>query len=319
MQRHTKRKTQKRFQLKGRTRQKQYQRNIIVTSLVFLFVCGGLLIFLNSRSEDAYAAVNYTWTGNTGTDWNISTNWTPAGIPTSGDNVIIGAAINQPELTGDVTLNNITTNTGAQPNLKGFKLTINGNGSFNGGTISDGGPTGALLLQGTNAVFGNSAGGPTINVSLTVSTSNFTLRNTTTNSIVSLTKNGGGNDNSYGNNTFNGPVVVSNNGTAQLVFSYNVKDVYNDDVTFNNNSTSYIYVAHNDASGTLFNGNIKLNSISGSGILFGAGTGTATLAPSKTISIGSDGFSSGLLVLRHFTYSGTNDITFNTTGNTSIT
>jgi hypothetical protein len=69
------------------------------------------------------------------------------------------------------------------------------------------------------------------------------------------------------------------------------------------------------SSGTLFNENIIVSSTNGQGIQFctGNATATATLAASKTISIGPAGFSAGTLLLKQFTQVGSTAQTLNQT------
>ncbi|MBL0258272.1 MAG: hypothetical protein IPQ03_12420 [Bacteroidetes bacterium] len=51
-----------------------------------------------------------------------------------------------------------------------------------------------------------------------------------------------------------------------------------------------------------------MSSTNGSGIQFGNGAGSATLAAGKTISIGAGGFTKGTLLLKRFTQSGSESI-----------
>ena len=91
---------------------------------------------------------------------------------------------------------------------------------------------------------------------------------------------------------------------------------YDGDITFNgvlncrnfsNTTTSYIYCNRNASSNNSYNDNIivESNSSSTSYIIFGASGGLGTLANSKTISIGVNGFSAGILSFINFTQVGT--------------
>src|SRR5690606_32630970 len=71
----------------------------------------------------------YTWTGASSTAWGTSTNWSPAGIPTSSDTVTIPS--------GALTPNDPTIATGAQCS----SLTVLAGGILNGGS-------GTLRLEG---------------------------------------------------------------------------------------------------------------------------------------------------------------------------
>jgi hypothetical protein len=82
-------------------------------------------------------------------------------------------------------------------------------------------------------------------------------------------------------------------------------NVFNGDVLFNNQPAGNFWIYPNSYGiNTQFNGNISVVNLNGSGVSFGANTGTSTQAPGKTISIGAAGFNSGGLVLKGFAQSG---------------
>ena len=60
-----------------------------------------------------------------------------------------------------------------------------------------------------------------------------------------FTKTGASNDGSTGNNTFNGPMSITNSGTGYMLLSNSVKDIYNTDANFAATSGGIIYVAYN--------------------------------------------------------------------------
>ncbi len=74
--------------------------------------------------------------------------------------------------------------------------------------------------------------------------------------------------------TFNGPLDIGTTGTGQI----------------------YLCTQFNDQ----YNGNVTVNCTGGGGVRFGNSTGIGTLAAGRTISVGSGGFDSGLLLLRGF-------------------
>ncbi|MBP6403412.1 MAG: hypothetical protein KA492_12845 [Bacteroidia bacterium] len=317
--------------LRNRNRQRQrstlQMRTVIVSALFFFVIAGGIFIYSNfGTSEDAKAATTYTWNGSLGSEWGLAGNWTPSGLPGSSDIVIIGSTTNAPALSdvtsiASLTLNNganlsmngnsltlsgnFTMNTGATINLLTGGLTVNGNCTVNGGTISG---TGTLTASGTTTVFGSSTGSPLVHVPVVANTNSITFRSTTFNSSVTVSKTGNGNDNSYGVNTFNGNATFTNTGSGNFLFANTTKDIFNADVSFSNTGNGIIYPAYNDVSGTQFNGNIIVSSTNGSGIQFGNGTGSATLAAGKTISIGAGGFTKGTLLLKRFTQTGSESI-----------
>ena len=66
------------------------------------------------------------WTGATGTEWNIASNW-GSGIPLSTTNVIISSGGNQPVIAAEAVCNNITINSGAKLIISaGATLTVSG-------------------------------------------------------------------------------------------------------------------------------------------------------------------------------------------------
>jgi hypothetical protein len=98
------------------------------------------------------------WTGVTNTDWNIATNWSCSGIPTSSTNVVIPvvASTNYPIITTTANAANINIATGAT-------VTVNGVGVFNlYGTITNSGILDATAGTINLAASGVSLSGATI-------------------------------------------------------------------------------------------------------------------------------------------------------------
>ncbi|HRG59929.1 MAG TPA: T9SS type A sorting domain-containing protein [Bacteroidia bacterium] len=84
---------------------------------------------INGAELTARCPVKY-WTGVTSSDWYDGSNWTPAGVPVSTDNIDISFNIPNPcEIgSGSVTINNLTLNgTGALNLLANTTIIINGN------------------------------------------------------------------------------------------------------------------------------------------------------------------------------------------------
>lgn len=132
----------------------------------------------------------------------------------------------------------------------------------------------------------------------------FALDGAIYNGTTYLEKTGATNNDSNGGNTFNGATTIANSGAGYFRFALTALDTFNGDLTLTNTGSSTIRMADN-IPGTLFNGNITVNSTFGGGIYFSeSGGGTATLATGKTISVGGLGFSIGELRLRRFTQSG---------------
>lgn len=83
------------------------------------------------------AQTSYTWNGSSSTDFATAANWTPSGVPGSGDNITIVTTSNDPVLDGNRTVNNLTLTNGVF-DLGGHTLTTDGTVALNGGTMEDG-------------------------------------------------------------------------------------------------------------------------------------------------------------------------------------
>ncbi|HXO74739.1 MAG TPA: hypothetical protein VN824_05900, partial [Puia sp.] len=187
-----------------------------------------------------------------------------------------------------------------------------------------------LTLTGTGSlIFGPSSsfGGNVTSVSPTLFYNGCTFNGT-----VIAAKNGTTSDASNGNNIFNGPFTVTNTGTGYFMMGNGSPDLWQSTATFNNQSpANHMYIAYNSTgnifngdvafnnqpgttglwiypntygTNTQYNGNISVSNINGGGVYFSNGSGTAVLANGKTISAGAGGFSSGGLIFRSFTQSG---------------
>lgn len=153
----------------------------------------------------------------------------------------------------------------------------------------------ALLRIGPNSTF---------NGNIDFRAPQFALDGAIYNGTTYLEKTGATNNDSNGGNAFNGATTIANSGAGYFRFALTALDTFNGDLTLTNTGSSTIRMADN-IPGTLFNGNITVNSTFGGGIYFSeSGGGTATLATGKTISVGGLGFSTGELRLRRFTQSG---------------
>lgn len=123
------------------------------------------------------------------------------------------------------------------------------------------------------------------------------------NGVTYLEKTGAGNNDSNGGNSFLGTTTtIANSGTGFFRFAVNALDIFGTgDLILTNTGSSVIRMADN-VPGTVFNGNIFVNSIFGAGIYFGENAnGTSTLSAGKSIAVGATGFHTGELHLRRFT------------------
>jgi hypothetical protein len=140
-----------------------------------------------------------------------------------------------------------------------------------------------LSLTGTS----NLVLGPTVafNGDLTTNSPGLFFHGGTYNGVVNSTKTGVNNDQSNGNNTFNGAATFTVNGTGYLMMTNSTGDTYNNDVTFVQVSTGKSYPNYNNNS--TYGGNVTVTSPSAAAITFGSGNGTATFNGSgaQTISL----------------------------------
>jgi hypothetical protein len=124
------------------------------------------------------------------------------------------------------------------------------------------------------------------------------------NGVTYLEKTGATDNNSSGGNSFLGATTtIANSGTGFFRFALTTLDTFGaGDLILINTGTASIRMADN-VPGTVFNGNIFVNSTFGGGIFFSeSGGGTATLAAGKAMSVGtSGGFTTGELRIRRFT------------------
>ena len=93
------------------------------------------------------APSTYTWTGATSTDWATATNWTPNGVPTSSDNVIIPTTTNKPMLPANQTIANLSLTGTNKIMLGNSTLCVNAitGGSSSSYVVTDG--TGGLIIK----------------------------------------------------------------------------------------------------------------------------------------------------------------------------
>ncbi len=307
-----------------RLRQK-LSRELVVGLISSIFIFAAFFIYSNLfNNKAAYAAVNYTWNGSADSLWSNSSNWTPSGTPTPGDNVIIGTvATRTPVLSDTISITNLTINNGGFLNLNGFSLTcqgtttinngakidlataaliMNGNAVLNGGLFLDtrldsiAGAIGTVAALGSTTTFGLGATGPVFEGNVKVNSATVRMMNSTFNAIASIYKTGTSNDQSSGNNTFNGLTYITTTSTGYFLMSSSKSDTFNAEVNFNSQGSGIIYPAYS-GTGTLFNQNVIVSSSSTGGVRIGANTGVATLADTKSILIGSEGFTSGMLML----------------------
>ncbi|MBS1529599.1 MAG: hypothetical protein JSU01_04790 [Bacteroidetes bacterium] len=108
-------------------------------------------------TNTAYAT-SYLWTGATSTDWNTTTNWMPAGVPTTADAVSIGTSsfVNQPTISSTETAYALSITFGS---TKTATLTLNGSLTVPGNITMVSGSTFSMANTGVLTLAGNFSGG----------------------------------------------------------------------------------------------------------------------------------------------------------------
>lgn len=207
----------------------------------------------------------FTWTGaSASSDWNDPGNWSPNGIPGSGDSVVIGSSGNFPELLNSTTVHDLTMLNDSL-DLNGQQLLVTGIARFAGGWISNG----TLNVQCDDAWFTGTIFDTT--VLLNVTCSNIYLNGSIFDGVSYITKQGSEavDNDGTGSNTFNGSVTLTNNTSFRLRTSDVAGEDFNAAAIFDNRSTGVLEVGYNGI--TSFTGNITFSS--NNEVSLGAGSG----------------------------------------------
>lgn len=221
--------------------------------------------------------------------FNLDLNWTNSGthysyLAYNSTNNYVG---------GDLTVTNSATGTTTYfyvSSVTGSSLTVDGDVSAtNSGSSTDCrlifGDQGSVTVNG-DASFVNSGSGTTSNVQI-ANNANSTV---TFGGVLRLENTA---------STTTGNIYLGNNGDLSVADSLYV-------LNSSTSTNSLIYCNHNTNSSATYSGDMVLenSNASSDGIYFGQAGGNATLATGQTMSIGSNGFQSGILYLRNFTQTG---------------
>ena len=110
---------------------------------------GGFVTVANGAVVNWPATGNtFTWTGAVSTDWFNAGNWDRGTVPGAIDDVILVPITNQPELSNNAVVNNLTSQSGSILDLKGLVLVANGDVDL-AGSIMDGVGGGGVTLTGS--------------------------------------------------------------------------------------------------------------------------------------------------------------------------
>ncbi|MCB0488549.1 MAG: T9SS type A sorting domain-containing protein [Cyclobacteriaceae bacterium] len=180
-----------------------------------------------------------------------------------------------------------------------------------GGTAQTLTLTGTALLElGPSSVF---------NGNVDFRSPQIEMDGTTFNGVTRLEKTGATNNDSQGNNIFNGVTTIANSGSGYFRFAVSALDQFNNNLILENTGTSTIRMADVIA-GTVFDGNIQVNSTNGGGIYFGnSASASATLTSGHTITVGGLGFNLGELRLQRFDQQGATAQSMTLTGTALLT
>lgn len=282
-----------------------------------MFYLTTLTFFILSNLSIVFAQTSYTWNGSSSTDFATAANWTPSGVPGSGDNITIVTTSNDPVLDGNRTVNNLTITTGILK-LAGYNITVANSGTFNGGTIQNG----KLIMTAGGVTFS----GTTVDCKVDVKTRVWGVNNTVFKDSVRIEHNTG-TDGGMGGNIFEAPAFLANSNGGYFRSGVGVADTFLAPVTFNAIGTGYVYVANSSAgnyfeddvtlllnsngqgmyignhssSSSYFNGDIIFNVTSGSGFInFNLGSNVHN----GELLVGSSGYNSGLLTLKAYAQTG---------------
>jgi len=101
-------------------------------------------VYFNDLLGSFYAPEITTWTGDEDSDWNNPGNWTDC-VPGVTSNVIIGSSVNYAQTPGDITINDLTINSGGGLTATAGTLTVTGSLLIE----SDENGTGSLINDGS--------------------------------------------------------------------------------------------------------------------------------------------------------------------------
>ncbi|UPT68644.1 MAG: hypothetical protein M0D57_08495 [Sphingobacteriales bacterium JAD_PAG50586_3] len=234
------------------------------------------------------AQTSRTWTGSSSTDWNTAGNWSPSGVPSSSDHIILNTASgNQPVLDANRSITNITVSAGTI-DVNGYTLTVTGSTNLTGGNINNG----VLTFINTSTNISAMTIGAKVNITATATT----ITNSTFNKKLFVTQTSGAASYTWTGNTYNDTLDYRYTGSATSAGISFLNSTANGDVYV---STSNLYY-----------------------ISFGSGTISTnkfTLAANKRIKIGSSGWSSSAsLYLNNVEFNDTNPFTISLSGPISI-
>ena len=293
----------------------------------------GVVIFLFPvflfTSGFACAQTTYTWTGTTDTLWTTSTNWSPNGVPDSASTVVISDQSNDPALTGNIYIRNLTLNSGTF-DLNYNTLEVEQSLWVYGGTITEGLLYARQAQQYSDVLVIQDA---ILNCKVDIRTPIATLESCVYNDSVRIDQYGGWTQ-SAGDNIFNdhlhyvqsgGPIRFGNTVGPDSIRSTMLAEIestasnkwwycgtqgvyFGDDVTIHNHSNQSLEITGH----AYFDGDITIGVKQGytGRIELGENNYGVTISDGHSLKIDPMGFGGGTLQLYDLTQEGsaTNDL-----------
>ncbi|MCF8276162.1 MAG: SBBP repeat-containing protein [Flavobacteriales bacterium] len=284
-----------------------------------------LLLFpLTVFNLSLFAQTSYTWTGSTNTSWGTSTNWSPNGVPSSSDYIVINSASNNLTLTSDKTIERYRINSGMM-NLNNHTLTVNDQLLMYGGTTT----SGKIVQSATNSTTITNA---TVNCKLDLTATTVTVQYATCTDSVKIHQTTGSGSTWWRGNKFYGHVDVENTSNANMNMGNNPADScfagltisgrrirlayqypYNyvqEDVVINDegpSGTSFGLAGGNGSAKMKVDGNIIINKSGVGDLNIAVTSGTCELIQTSGNGVidGSTGYTDGFLKIMGLTQQGT--------------
>jgi len=286
-------------------------------SKTYIYNLGLSYIAMAYNAEDSYfddtVFVSSTdgqgvYFGNSGVDWNLA----PGKVIALGDSGFTS---------GKLRLINFTGNAGTPE-----EITLTGTASFaiekSHNVTCDLNITAPYISLGSySSGSGNTFSGK-VKLVKTGTSGNSWYGGNIFNDSTFLTITGGGlTTSSLFPDTFNGPTVLTNQGSGNLSMAITAANYYGDVVKAYNLSPSggsLTFLVYNTGAST-FDGDVYLNCTSSGGITFGPGNiPTITMTEGHTVAIGDTGFTAGTLKFRYFTQEGSTPVDLELAGTADL-
>ena len=187
-----------------------------------------------------------TWAGGATGNWNVSGNWSPSGVPVTGDDVVINTS--GCDVTLDVHIGGGQTNTG----LASLTITL--------GTLDTNDGSNRMLTVTGNTSIGPGSGSAD-QATLTCNGSDISLGSGHTSSFALVVNQGGTFDGGSGNHTI-GSIEVKNNSNAKMDFTSGNTTVDSEKTSENRNIITNVNSTVTHSNGTIimtFAGNTEIS------------------------------------------------------------